>query len=44
MSKKNKNIKWLKVIAKICPKFNHQSKRDIKDIENNRKHKSKGQR
>lgn len=42
MRRKNKKIQIENLIKKLCPKYN--SARTIKDIDNNNKHKPKGQR
>lgn len=48
MSKKNKRIRFEKMITRLCqqinPKYKGNDGRVIKDIDGGRKHKPKGQR
>ena len=44
MSHKRKKIKFEYFMAKLFPHYRVKSKRNIKDIQNNVKHKPKGQR
>ncbi len=41
---KSKKISIERFIASLCPHYKIKAKRNIKDIQNNTKHKPKGQR
>ncbi len=44
MNRKNKKIGFENYTTKLFPYLKHKTKRNIKDIHNNTKHKPKGQR